>query len=191
MSIRRGKPWPVQDIAWAGNFEVFEVEEGGDGYFNTLRITPQSEFAYGNMSISMLDLQTPIIISLETSRDIVHYRYDAIVPERGPFAQTPLIESGMSLSAGEVDMAAILEGALPPSAVKMNVSGIDNRTTAYRYSGLTYLRTPLTLLSPGWISSTSSADGMRVYAMEHAPVVLLSNNGNMVRARLSDREDIF
>ena len=186
-----GRPWPIQDITWAGNFEVFEVAAGENKYTNVLRITPQSEFAYGNMSISMIDLPTPIIISLETNRDIVHYRYDAIVPKQGPFAQTPIIKSGLSLSAGDVDMTSILAGVVPPSAIKMRVSGIDGRTTAYRYSGLTYLRTPLTLLSPGWISSASSADGMRVYAMENAPFVLLSNDGAIVRAHLSDREDVF
>jgi intracellular multiplication protein IcmK len=79
---------------------------------------------------------------------------------------------------------------VPTAALKMNVSGVDSRTTAYRYNGLTYLRTPLTLLSPAWMSSASSADGMRVYALNHAPVVLLSDKGKMVRAHLSDREDI-
>lgn len=200
-----GAPWPIQNITWAGNFDVVEVstgETGGGGegeseitnYENVLRITPQSEFAYGNMSISMIGLKTPVIISLETSRDIVHYRFDAIIPESGPFAQTPIIDQGtegLELAAGNVDMSSILGGVAPPGAVRMEVSGVDSRTSAYRHAGLTYLRTPLTLLSPSWISSASSADGLRVYAMNYAPVVLLSDKGKTVRARLSDREDIF
>ena len=93
-----GAPWPIRNITWAGNFDVIQISdstEGGGGgdndegaseiisYENVLRITPQSEFAYGNMSISMVGLKTPVIISLETNRDIVHYRFDAILPERG------------------------------------------------------------------------------------------------------------
>lgn len=188
-----GSPWPIQNITWAGNFDVIEINAGEEGYSNVLRITPQSEFAYGNMSISLVDLKTPIIISLETSRDIVHYRFDGIIPERGPFAAQQIIQSAptVTLAAGDVDLASVLEGVPPQSAVKMDVAGVDRRTSAYRFGGLTYLRTPLTLLSPGWISSASSADGMRVYALNSAPVVLLSDNGKTVRARLSDREDIL
>ncbi|MCB1533004.1 MAG: type IV secretion protein DotH [Alphaproteobacteria bacterium] len=183
-----GAPWPIEDITWAGNFEV--VESGNDSS-HFVRISPQSEFAYGNMSIHLSALQTPIIISLETSRDIVHYRFDAIVPEAGPFAKTPIIQSGLSTAAGDTDMSGFLEGVLPPDAQRLSVSGVDGRTSAYKFNGLTYLRTPLTLLSPAWISSASSADGMRIYAMNSAPVLLLSEKGRMVRARLSEREDLL
>lgn len=191
-----GAPWPIQNITWAGNFDVVEVQVEPDKAATTLRITPQSEFAYGNMSIQMLHLGTPIIVSLETSRDSVYYRLDAIVPENGPFASASLIQgtagaSGLGLVAGDSDMSSVLEGVPPARAVKMDVNGVDSRTTAYRFNGLTYLRTPLTLLSPGWISSATSADGMKVYAMGHAPVVLLSEKGKLVRARLSDREDLL
>lgn len=183
-----GAPWPVEDITWAGNFEV--IESTGEGA-HFLRISPQSEFAYGNMSIHLAALQTPIIISLETSRDLVHYRFDAIVPKAGPFAKTPIIQSGVSISAGDADLASFLQGVMPPKAERLSVSGVDGRTSAYNFNGMTYLRTPLTLLSPAWISSASSADGMRVYAMDSAPVLLLSENGRMVKARLSDREDLL
>ena len=185
-----GAPWPIENITWAGNFDVVNFTEDSASHY--IRITPQSEFAYGNMSISMLTLKTPIIISLETSRDVVHYRFDAILPENGPFAKAPLINNeGIDLVAGDVDMATVLQGVVPPSAVKLEVSGVDGRTSAYRMGGLTYLRTPLTLLSPAWMSSTASADGMRVYALNHAPVLLLSDKGKMVRAHLSDREDML
>jgi intracellular multiplication protein IcmK len=184
-----GAPWPIEDITWAGNFEVVE-NTAGEGASHFVRITPQSEFAYGNMSIHMLTLKTPIIVSLETSRDIVHYRFDAIIPEPGPFAETQLIDSGISIAAGDPKIATILEGVVPPEAVKLSVSGADGRTSAYRYGGLTYLRTPLTLLSPSWLGSASSADGMRVYALNDTPVLLLSEKGRMKRIRLSDREDL-
>jgi intracellular multiplication protein IcmK len=54
---------------------------------------------------------------------------------------------------------------------------------------MAYIRTPLTLLSPGWDQSVSSADGMHVYAMAFAPVVLLSDDGRMMRAYISRREE--
>ena len=189
-----GEPWPIEDISWAGNFEV--IEAGAQEGSHILRISPETEFAQGNISIRMLDLKTPIIMSIETSRDIVHYRFDAIVPKYGPFAQTPLIQgSGMSgINAGGErgkDLAATLAGLLPDDAIRLRVLGSDGRTTAFKVGTMTYVRTPLTLLSPGWNSSAASADGMRVYEIKDTPVLLLSDNGKMVRMKLAEREDIL
>lgn len=183
-----GAPWPIEDISWAGNFTVVEGSSEGS---HMIRISPQSEFATGNMSLRLLTLKTPVIITLDTSRDIVHYRFDAIIPDYGPLAETPLIDTGLSISAGDAEIGSVLQGVMPESATKLSVSGVDGRTTAYTMGGQTYVRTPLTLLSPSWSSSVSSADGMRVYAIQDAPVLLLSDKGRMVRAHLSEREDIF
>ncbi|MCC7305005.1 MAG: type IV secretion protein DotH [Alphaproteobacteria bacterium] len=184
-----GAPWPIEDMSWAGNFELTDSGSSGQGS-HIIRITPQSEFATGNMSIRLLTLKTPLILSIETSRDIVHYRFDAIIPEFGPLATTPLIDKGMTIQAGSPDLAVILQGVAPEHSVKLEVSGVDGRTTAYKLKGLTYLRTPLTLLSPSWSSSVSSADGMSVYELQDAPVLLLSDKGTMVRARVSERREL-
>lgn len=184
-----GAPWPVQDIGWAGNFEVIENSTDSEGFTHMFRISPQSEFAYGNMSVTLLGLKTPVIITLETNREVVHYRFDAIVSDYGPLAEAPLISAGISTTAGDTDMASVLEGVAPESAVRLDVAGVDGRTSAYRFNDRVYVRTPLTLLSPGWSSSVASADGTRVYEIGDAPVILLSDRGRMVRARLSDRED--
>jgi intracellular multiplication protein IcmK len=66
----------------------------------------------------------------------------------------------------------------------MTVDGVDGRTSAYNLAGRLYLRTPLTLLSPTWQSSAQSADGMKVYVLDNAPVLLLSDQGTMVRAMI-------
>lgn len=185
-----GSPWPIEDLSWAGDFEIIETSASEGSHI--LRISPQSEFARGNMSIRLLTLKTPVIISLETSRSEVHYRFDAIIPEYGPMGNIPLIQQGLTIStAGNENMASFLEGVVPGGARKLNVSGVDGRTSAYTFDSRTYVRTPLTLLSPGWERSVSSADGTHVYAIQASPVLLLSDNGRMVRARLSEREDVF
>jgi intracellular multiplication protein IcmK len=184
-----GAPWPIEDISWAGDFEV--IDGSAKGMSHILNISPQSEFAYGNMVVRLLTLKTPVILTLEANREIVYYRFDAIVPDYGPFAEAPLIEAGITTKAGDQDMTSVLEGVIPPDAERLKVAGADARTSAYRYNGMTYLRTPLTLLSPGWDSSVASADGTRVYSFGDAPVVLLSDKGKMIRVHLSDREDIL
>ena len=182
-----GAPWPVQDISWAGDFEIIEPEEGG----HIIRITPMAHSAYGNMSIRLLTLKTPITIMLKTSRDEVQYRVDARIPEYGPFAKTPLIDSGNKLVAGNALLMSILDGTPPELAERLDVSGVDGRTSAYKINNKTYVRTPLTLLSPGWDQSVSSADGMKVYSLNDTPVVLLSDRGKFMRASLKPGKDLF
>lgn len=182
-----GAPWPVQDVTWAGDFEIVEPEEGG----HIIRITPMGHFARGNMVIRMLTLKTPLTVTLETSRDIVQYRVDARIPEYGPFATTPLMQGGKTLVAGDAVLTGLLDGVAPNGMTKLSVAGVDGRTTAYQMSGTTYVRTPLTLLSPAWQSSVSSADGMNVYALSAAPVLLLSDGGEFARATLKEKEDLL
>ncbi|MCB1651645.1 MAG: type IV secretion protein DotH [Alphaproteobacteria bacterium] len=198
-----GAPWPIQNMAWAGNFQIVEtkMDGGSDGgkdellYTHQIIISPQSEFAFGNMSIDLLGLQTPVIIVLETNRDIVHYRFDAIVPEYGPLAEAPIIDTAGSGggvgAAGGAGLSAVLEGLVPEGAQRLEVAGVDGRTSAFNYNGMTFVRTPLSLLSPGWTASVSSLDGMKVYAINESPVILLSDRGRMVKAHLSSRGDIL
>lgn len=183
-----GAPWPVQDVTWAGDFEIVEPEEGG----HIIRITPMAQFARGNIVIRMLTLKTPLTMTLETSRDVVQYRVDARIPEYGPFASAPLMQGAKStLVAGSPDLTSLLDGVMPGGMQRLEVSGVDGRTTAYTMDGTTYVRTPLTLLSPAWQSSVSSADGMNVYALSNAPVLLLSDGGEFQRAVLKEKEDLL
>jgi len=66
-----GAPWPILDMTWAGDFEIIQPDAGG----NILRITPLTEFGRGNLSMTLQDLQTPVIFTLKTQRDIVQYRF--------------------------------------------------------------------------------------------------------------------
>lgn len=182
-----GSKWPITDITWAGNFDV--VQPGKNG--NVIRITPTSDFAYGNMAVMLAGLITPVTFIIKAHRDSVHYRFDARIPATGPLTEPPLIEGGGGLTmttAGDGTLSVVLDGIMPQNAKRLYVTGADNRTTAYRVNETTYLRTPLTLLSPGWARSVSSADGMNVYALANAPVLLLSDQGKMIRARLNEEK---
>jgi intracellular multiplication protein IcmK len=178
-----GQPWPIQDLSWGGNFEVIQPNEGE----NIVRISPMKAHEVGNLSIRLLELQTPVIFSLSTNLDTVQYRFDAQIPEYGPYAETPMIDNGPSVTgaqAGGGDMIRVLEGTPPAGASKLNVDGVDGRTTAYDVAGQIYVRTPHTLLSPGWSNSIKSADGTTVYIINKSPVLLLSDRGKMTRAMI-------
>lgn len=176
-----GQPWPIQDISWAGNFEVLQPETGS----NMLRITPMADFAFGNVSMRLIGLNPPVIFTLRTDRKSVQVRADVQIAEMGPNGVAPPIQRQITTTAGDTKLSTILEGVPPASANKIKIDGIDGRTTAYEVGGTTYVRTPYTLLSPAWDSSVRSADGTNVYAMKFTPVLLLSDKGKMVRAQLT------
>lgn len=176
-----GQPWPVQDISWGGNFEIIQPQEGE----HVVRISPMKAHEVGNLSVRLLDLNTPVIFSLRTYLDEVQYRFDAQIPELGPYSEAPLIDNfEIGATAGNVDLTKILNGTPPAGTEKLDIDGVDGRTTAYNLNGQIYVRTPLTLLSPGWNSSIKSADGTTVYIIGKSPVLLLSDKGKMVRAQI-------
>lgn len=176
-----GQPWPIQDISWGGNFEVIQPQQGE----HVVRISPMKAHEVGNLSVRLLDLNTPITFSLRTYLDQVQYRFDAQIPELGPYSEAPLIDNfEIGATAGNVELTKILNGTPPAGTSKLDVDGVDGRTTAYDLNGQIFVRTPLTLLSPGWNSSIKSADGTTVYIINKSPVLLLSDNGKMVRAHI-------
>jgi intracellular multiplication protein IcmK len=185
-----GAPWPVQDISYAGDFTVTPPENGG----NVMRITPGSAHGRGNMSVRLVDLLTPVVFTLETDIESVDYRYEARIAKSGPLAKSSSIDAaygGLDAVAGtDGNLAAFLDGAPPEDAEKLRVSGADGRTAAWKMGDRVYLRTPLALLSPAWESSVSSSDGTTVYSLNDAPVVLLSDEGRMVRARINTASEV-
>ncbi len=177
-----GSPWPIQDVGVGGNFDVPAPEEGG----NVLRMTPLAKYAVGNMSVRLVGLNTPLTFKLRATTGTIYYLYDARIPKFGPKAAAPLIDHGNDLVAGDALLMSILDGMPPLDSTRLPVTGADQRTAAWRVGTKVYLRTPLTLLSPGWEGSVGSGDGTHVYLIPDTPVLLLSENGNMVHARIGN-----
>ncbi len=175
-----GQPWPVRDVSWGGDFEVIQPKEGE----HVIRISPMRAHEVGNLSIQLLDLKTPVTFMLNTQLETVQYRFDARIPEYGPYANMPLIDNGITSVAGGEDITKVLDGTPPSTAKRLDIEGVDGRTTAFEVDGQVFVRTPLALLSPGWSSSVTSADGTTVYAIGQSPVLLLSDKGKMVRAMI-------
>ena len=180
-----GQPWPIQDLTWAGDFQIEQPDSGG----HILRITPTSEFAAGNISMRLVGLNPPVIFSLKAERKSVHVRLDVQIPEVGPKGVLPPVDVPVSTKAGDDFMTSILVGVINGKDTKqLGIEGIDGRTTAYAQGGMMYIRTPYTMLSPAWAKSIQSGDGTKVYGLNFTPVVLLSDKGKMVRAYFSHKE---
>ncbi len=178
-----GEPWPVQDVSWGGNFEVITPKSGE----HVIRVSPLGATEVGNMSVQLIGLKTPVTFTLQTQLDVVQYRFDARIPEYGPNATPPIIEPGLQIEAGsDKTLTQILDGVPPSGANRVRLSGVDARTAVYRVGDVSYLRTPLTLLSPGWSASVRSSDGMTVYTVNSTPVFLLSDRGKLIRASVEE-----
>ena len=177
-----GQPWPILDYGVGGNFDIPTPEDGS----HILRITPLTRHGVGNLSVRLVGLTTPISFKLAAGNDVVHYRFDARVAEYGPNAKAPLINQ--TLVAGDKFLMSLLDGDAPKEFERMNVFGVDSRTAVWKNGDVMYVRTPLTLLSPGWDASVASSDGTTVYQMMTTPVLLLSDNGMMIRVSVGQRE---
>ena len=175
-----GKPWPIVDVAVGGNFEIVPPDDGG----HMIRITPLTQHGQGNLSVRLVDLDTPVSFRIKAGSKKIHYRFDARIPLLGPNAETPLIDQGIEMMAGDSVMLSFLEGLPPTGASLQTVTGADTRTSAWLFNDILYLRTPLKLLSPGWDRSVSGQDGVNVYAVRPTPVILLSDNGVTVKTVL-------
>lgn len=179
-----GQPWPIADVGVAGNFEVKPTTTGS----HILRIIPLVQKGVGNLSVMLKELSTPVVFRLWSGGPNLHWRYDARVPKYGPNARMPLIDK-RRLSAGDEMIMMFLDNVPPPGARRLKVSGLDSRTMAWMIDSRVYVRTPLSMLSPSWDASVASADGTTVYQVGDAPVLLMSDAGNIVRARLARGDD--
>ncbi len=180
-----GQPWPIQDMTWAGDFQVEQPDAGS----HMIRISPQSHFAQGNVSMRLVGLNPPVILSLRTERKSVHVRLDIQIPEVGPKGVLPPVVTPVSIKAGDDEITKVLLGITSQADLtKVAVEGVDGRTSAYQKGDTIYIRTPYTLLSPAWNKSVQSADGMHVYSLGNTPVLLLSDKGKMLKVYLSSME---
>jgi intracellular multiplication protein IcmK len=179
-----GAPWDIVDMAFAGRFDIKTSQQNP----HIIRITPLNRFYEGNLTMQLKDLASPITFRLVAGNDEVYFRYDVRVPAMGPKARPPRFASANSMVAGDSVMMAVLDGYPPSSARRLKVTGLDDRSAAWDVNGQIYLRTPHSLLSPAWSSSTASGDGTTVYAIPDTPVLLLSDQGIMVRARVTRPE---
>ena len=176
-----GQPWPVADVSWGGDFEVQAPQEGG----HIIRISPLGGYKVGNISLRLVDMPTPVTFTLQTTPDVVDYRFDARIPIRGPNALAEVIDTPTPTTAGDGNMMMVLDGTPPDGSLPLEVSGVDGRTSAYKVGAKVYVRTPYSMLSPAWSEQSSSSDGMRVYVIPETPALLLSDQGKMVRASIA------
>ena len=138
-------------------------------------------YTYGNLAIRLQGLNTPVMLTLTPGQKAVDYRVDLRIQGIGPNAKAAPMEVGLPPSASDV-LLHVLDGVPPPGSKRLVVSGGDAR--AWLFNEQMYVRTNLTILSPGWIGSMTSADGMHAYEMPKSPVLLVSWHGKVMQLKV-------
>lgn len=173
-----GAPWPITAYD-LGDPTAFNIQ--WDRTSNTLMIQASKLYTYGNLAVRLQGLNTPVMLTLIPGQKAVDYRVDLRIQGLGPNAKNLPMEDGIPPAASDL-LLHVLEGVPPNGSARLTVSGGDAR--AWLLNERMYVRTNLTVLSPGWIGSMTSADGMHAYEMQKAPVLLVSWHGKVMQLKV-------
>lgn len=173
-----GAPWPIAafDI---GNPKAVNLQ--WDGRSNILLLQGVQPYSDGNIVIRLVGLPTPITLEIVSGQRVVDYRVDLHVSGLGP--NTKEIPLGTPLpNSADTLLLDVLNGVAPAGSRLLIVKGADSQ--AFLLADKMYLRTRLTVLSPGWVATMSSADGMHAYELPKTSSVLVSRYGEPVELKI-------
>lgn len=173
-----GSPWPISAYD-LGDPSAFNIQ--WDKTSNTLMIQAMKLYNYGNLAVRLRGLNTPVMLTLIPGQKAVDYRVDLRVQGFGPHAKSMPMEEGIPPSASDI-LLHVLDGVPPAGSKRLTVSGGDAR--GWISNDKMYIRTNLTILSPGWLASMTSADGMHAYEMQKSPVLLVSWHGKVMQLKV-------
>lgn len=176
-----GQPWPIANYS-LGNPSAFNIQ--WDTSSHVLMIQGVNAYEFGNMAIRLVGLDTPVMLTMVSDQQLVDYRVDLRVQGNGPNAKPLLVGTGIPEQNNYL-LSDLLEGVPPQGAQRLSISG--GPAQAWLHNDTLYLRTPLTVLSPGWSATVSSADGTQVYEMNQvAPMILASQDGQPITLTVDD-----
>ena len=173
-----GNPWPIVGYD-LGDPAAFNIQWDRQG--NILMIQAMKLYSYGNMAVKLEGLNTPVMLTLVPGQKVIDYRTDMRVQGFGPNSEDRPVATGIPAAADNV-LLNVLQGIAPQSSKRLMVKG--GPASAWKLGEKIYVRTNLTVVSPGWIASMTSADGMKAYEMQAAPVLLVSWHGKLMQLKL-------
>lgn len=178
-----GQPWPI-DAYDIGDPATFNVQWNKTD--NVLFVQPSKQFFDDrNLVVRLRGLATPVTLTLLapqlSNRNAVDYRVDLHIPEAGPNA-VPIAGGDNLPNSADPVLLGVLSGVPPEGSKELSVS--DNTSQAWMLNDKLFLRTRSTVLSPAWLATMSSADGMKAYLMPKTPMILVSQHGKAVQLRI-------
>lgn len=172
------QPWPIAafDI---GNPKAVNMQ--WDGKSNILLIQAITPYTSGDIVIRLVGNNTPITLELVSGQRVVDYRVDVHVSGIGPNTKEVPVGTGLPNSANQL-LLGVLDGIAPSGSRTLTVHGADAQ--AWLVGSKLYLRTRFTLLSPGWVGTMESPDGMHAYELPKTSSVLISRYGEPAELKI-------
>lgn len=173
-----GSPWPVAGYD-LGDPKANNIQ--WDGKSNILLVQAVTPYGDSNIVVRLVGMPTPITLELVSGQRVVDYRTDIHVSGIGP--NTKDLPTGTQLpnSANQL-LLSVLDGVAPGGGKQLVVTGGDCQ--AWLLGDKMYLRTRLTVLSPGWVGRMVSPDGMIAYEIQKTSSVLVSQYGEPIELKI-------
>lgn len=173
-----GAPWPIASYD-IGNPSAFNIQWNKKD--NTLLVQATSPYTYGNLAVRLRDLNTPVMITLIPGQQVVDYRADLRIQGLGPDANPTPNSSNLPSPVSQI-LLSVLDGVPPDGSKSLIIPG--GAGEAWTKNDKIYLRTRYTVLSPAWLATMSSPDGMKAYELQTTPMILVSEDGQAVQLRI-------
>ncbi len=173
-----GAPWPVAayDI---GDPKTTNIQ--WDGKSNVLLLQASAPYGDSDLVIRLIGMPTPITLALVLGQRVVDYRTDIHVSGLGPNSKDVPTGTGLPNSANQL-LLGVLDGIAPPGSKPLTVRGGD--CMAWLLGDKMFMRTRLTVLSPGWVGRMVSPDGMYAYEIQKSSSVLVSQYGQPIELKI-------
>jgi intracellular multiplication protein IcmK len=173
-----GAPWPIASFD-IGNPKALNVQ--WDGKSNILLLQAISPYSNGDIVLRLVGLPTPVTLELVSGQRVVDYRIDIHVSGLGPNTKELPVGTRLPASANQL-LLSVLDGVAPAGSKQLKVVGADAQ--AWLLGETMYLRTRLTLLSPGWMGTMVSPDGMHAYELTKTSSILVSRYGEPAELKI-------
>jgi len=182
-----GHPWYIDAVslntkAFRNARDKKENEDSGDS--NILTIEPLALASYGNVTVNLRGLATPVIFILTAGQNEVDMRVDAKIPGNNPTAPPDVAITG--LPSLDEALGGFLDGVPPSGARRLHVTGLAG-AEAWMFQENLYLRARADVAYPAFLASARSTSGVSVYrfAGAHRAVTMLTG-GQAVTAFMED-----
>ena len=177
-SDNTGEYWPVQ-VVTNGNPDVYDVVSSGpDGESNIITISAKQAHIPTNLAILLQGARVPLLATLTPSQDLIDYRIDVRIDQRGPNATPEIITKSNLTLTNDHTMLSFLDGIAPQNARALSVNS-NLKLQVWIYQDLMYVRTKNKLISPAFTAKHANASGVKVYALQPVPVLVISADGKI------------
>ena len=128
-----------------------------------MTLKPLLPTAYGNVTVTLRGLSTPVIFILTSAQQEVDMRVDAKIPGHNPDADHTVEVFG--LPTIDQTLGTFLDGVPPQEVYRLKVSSLAG-VEAWRYQNHLYIRTKADAQYPAYVAAARSTSGVAVYRYE-------------------------